>query len=331
MTDLRNDDVALLIDYVSGNCSQEQANQVKQRLVEDPQFKALCENVSNAFDAINLLPEHEPPAGLVERTMEAIRQRQQVQALIAREEAARPMARRVFSLRELSTVAAILLVLAAVFIPSVRQARQTGLINKCESNVGRIGSAILSYANANNDYLPSASQADSRWLASPGRAASSNSSALFKLVKGGYESPVIFQCPATSSGSFVVQSGFADFPEARYVNYSYQHTLGSGGLNRLRLRDVADDMAILADNTPVFEGGKFNPSQIEATASRNHSRQGQNVLYLTGAVRWAQNAEAGVGGDNIFLANGVFEYDGDETPSTETDTFLLPSFTAGDK
>ncbi len=331
MTDSRKDDVALLIDFVSGQCPPQLAEQVKQRLAEEPEFKALRETVANTFEAINLLGEHDPPAGLADRTIAAIRQKQQVHALIAREEAARPVSRRVFSMRELSVIAAVLLVLAAVFIPSVRQARQSALINKCESNVGRIGSAILSYANANNDYLPSVDDAGPRWLPSPGHVASSNSAALFKLVKGGYESPVIFQCPATASGSFVVRSGFADFPEARYVNYSYQHTMGPDGLNRLGLRDVAKDMAILADSTPVFEDGKFNPERIKAATSSNHNRRGQNVLYLTGSVRWAENADAGVRGDNIFLAKGVFEYDGDEKPSGMTDSFLLPSYTANGK
>ena len=43
-------------------------------------------------------------------------------------------------------------------------------------------------------------------------------------------------------------------------------------------------------------------------------------------MEWAQTAEAGVMGNNIYLAEGVYEYRGDERPSTPTDTFLLPAY-----
>ena len=328
MTDSHQDDLALLIDFVLGQCPAQLADQVRGRLTEEPEFQELHDSVADCFAAISLAPDYEPPPGLAERTVAGIRQKQRVDALITREEAARPTARRVFSLRELTTVAAVLLILAAVFIPSVRQAQYAALTNQCESNVGRIGAAMLAYANENDDFLPGVQGSPTQWLADGQQPAASNSAALFKLVKGEYVSPVVFQCPAVGGGSFAVQAGFVDFPASQYVSYSYQHTIGHNSLCREDLKNVADDMAILADSTPVFEGGRFSPDRLKASASKNHKRRGQNVLYLDGSVRWSTDASAGVGGDNIFLASGVYEYDGDERPTGATDTFLLPNYTA---
>ena len=43
-------------------------------------------------------------------------------------------------------------------------------------------------------------------------------------------------------------------------------------------------------------------------------------------VSWADRATVGVGGDNIWLAQGVYQYKGTELPASEADSFLLPSF-----
>jgi hypothetical protein len=43
-------------------------------------------------------------------------------------------------------------------------------------------------------------------------------------------------------------------------------------------------------------------------------------------VDFKKSPNVGVRGDNIYLAEGVYKYDGAETPTTPTDTFLLPAF-----
>ena len=74
--------------------------------------------------------------------------------------------------------------------------------------------------------------------------------------------------------------------------------------------------------------GTHVPGQdyLGASAGDNHQGAGQNVLYLDGHVSWSDTAQAGVRGNNIFLAEGIFHYRGDETPAGPTDTFLLPAY-----
>ncbi|MHC4985212.1 MAG: hypothetical protein ACYTFO_03560, partial [Planctomycetota bacterium] len=118
-----------------------------------------------------------------------------------------------------------------------------------------------------------------------------------------------------------------DFPSPRAISYSYQYAMGDRHLSIYspRLVDVADQMAILSDRTPVFVEGLFQRERVGAS-SDNHGGDGQNVLYLDGQVNWQKTPEAGVGGNNIFLIDGVDTYHGDETPTEETDSFLLPAY-----
>ena len=87
-------------------------------------------------------------------------------------------------------------------------------------------------------------------------------------------------------------------------------------------------MAVLADSSPVFTGGQFNPDRI-TSSSDNHHGKGQNIWFLAGHVAWSPTPAAGVAGNNIYLIEGLDSYRGDETPTDETDTFLLPAYSMG--
>lgn len=324
----RWNDEGALTDFLRGELSAAEKKEVQERLGNDESFRRLHDDISHTFAAMGMLPQIEPPQRLVADTMARIRQVRRTDALLAREESRRMAAGATFSFRELGAVAAALILMAAIFVPSVRQGRRMAEMSQCASNAGQIGSALLTYANANNQHLPSVGSEQTRWLPGDGEQGFSNSSALYKLIAAGYASPLVFQCPAGQQSSFVVQAGMNDFPAGKFVGYSYQH---SSGPNALRSDDpqvlpVASRMAILADSTPVFQDGRFYPAGVQAKASHNHDGRGQNVLYMDMHAAWADKAEAGVDGDNIFLAKGVYQYRGVETPAGPTDTFLLPSF-----
>lgn len=334
MSEQRQQDEAVLIDYCTGNCSAEEARAVQQRLENDEEFRRLHGDIQATAASIRMMPEPDAPQDLVERTLSRVRQHQQTQALLAREQLDRPAVfRPSFSMRELATVAAAIILMAVVFVPSLRELRRQSLQVQCRSNAGQIGYAINSYALSNDNVLPAADAAASqRWLVGPSEPAASNSSGLFKLVKQEYVNPEVFQCPACPAPAdrgFVVQAGMTDFPAGRYISYSYQHTLGPGRAIRLdpKLENVADSMAIFADATPLFKNGRFIPARVNSNASDNHGGAGQNVLYLDGHVTWQDNARVGVHNDNIYLANGIIQYRGDEAPASETDSFLLPAYT----
>jgi hypothetical protein len=329
MTDARKHDEALLIDLLMGQCTPQQTEEVAKRLTEDEGLRLLQGDISNTLAAIKLLPEIEPPASLVASTLARISSARRTDALLAREGLARrDVIRPTFSLRELGTVAAVAILLFGIFGVSTVEVQRRRDRNQCAAQVARVGSALLTYANKNDGYLPSTGALQARWLPSSDKPAVSNSTGLFKLVLDDFAKPPTFQCPAVGGESFAVRAGMNDFPASKYVSYSYQHSLGPRGvwIEDKRLSDVRKDMAILADSTPVFANGVFRADKVRQAVSENHGGTGQNILYLDMHVDFKRSPNVGVGGDNIYLAEGVYKYDGVETPTTPTDTFLLPAF-----
>ncbi|MCJ7543921.1 MAG: hypothetical protein MUP47_05040 [Phycisphaerae bacterium] len=335
MTHPTQHDEQLLIDYALGRCEADQAQALRRRLQEDAALAALHQDIRNALAAMALVPILEPPAGLAQRTVNRLRQVHATEALIARAELGRrPASRSRFSLRELAAVASVVLLLGLGFYLTLGrgdqslQARQ--LATLCEARLGDIGRAAHAYAEENDSFLPVSAPVAGAWLASPGQEVLSNSTGLFQLIRLNYAPAEAFQCPGTTGpapAGFAVMAGMTDFPQGKFIGYSYQHALGRGlSLNDPVLRAAAAEMAILADSNPLFTGGRFHPGRAATAVSDNHDGRGQNVLYLDNHVRWAATPTVGVGGNNIYLAEGVLQYRGDEAPVSPTDTFLLPAY-----
>ncbi|MFP3937059.1 MAG: hypothetical protein ACLFVW_01865 [Phycisphaerae bacterium] len=330
MTRQRTEDEVKLLDFLNGSCDEHQQREIRHRLAEDEEFRRLHDSMASAFKALDLLPEYESDEDLTQRTLAKVRQHRQTQELIAREEASRGAFRPTFRFRELAVVAAVLVVLGSVMIPAIYKARSAAATDLCAYRMGEIGTGLLTYANDNNGHLPAAGTSKHPWLAGNDQPPASNSAALFRLLPSKHvASPQAFQCPAVASGSFVVTAGMTDFPDGQYVSYSYQHAVGDSPLSVHdgKAAEVAEEMAILSDSNPIFEGGRFHPDRTGMSTSANHNHAGQNVLYLDMHVDWKTNARAGVSGDNIFLADDVREYTGYEEPAGPTDSFLLPAYT----
>ncbi len=334
----RSENERLLIDYLLGRCEADQADAVADRLAGDGEFRKLHDDVRNTLAAMRLMSALEPPAGLADRTIRRIRQVRSTEAIIAREEISRPaVSRRTFSLRDLvATVAAVIIVGVVLFatggdlLRTIRGPSQAAMMEMCQANQQKIGQAIGLYADENAGYLPVAADSQQRWMAASGEEAVSNSQGLYKLIQQGYAPPEVFQCPATGGhkpSKLTHQAGMVDFPAREFVNYSYQYAMGKApSLNDPAIGGALAEMAILADSNPLFQDGRFVAGRLHSAVSDNHRGRGQNVLYLAGNVKWNETAEAGVGGNNIYLADGIFDYTGDETPANSADTFLLPAY-----
>ena len=332
MNEPSRQDEMLLIDYLLGRTDEPSAGEVRRRLEADPEFRRLHSDLQNTLKALGRSADVEPPEDLVDRTMARIRSARQTEALLVQQGLSRRGGWPTFSLRELGAIAAAALLLVAIFVPAVRQSKSRTLLNECYSNVGQIGSALQTFANEHHS-LPASAAQRQRWLAREQEPAVSNSVALFRLVRSEYASPVRFQCPAVGGGSFVAQAGMVDFPAGRFINYSYQHAMGSEWMRAnagVSLAGVARQMAILADATPVFCNGRFDRDRVHAPVSDNHARTGQNVLYLDMHVDWTEQPTVGVNGNNIYLAEGILDYSGDEAPVNVTDSFLLPAYSFAD-
>lgn len=321
----RDRDEQLLIDYVLGQCPPQEAEEVGRRLASDEGFASLHADIANAMAALGACSVPDPPEDLVDRTLARVRAMRRTEALVE----AQPVERRVrmpmFSFRELGAVAAILVVAFGVLLPSLYKARGRAHRVLCADNIAMIHTGLNHYASGHGEALPAPPSTIDVWLRRAGKAHASNTAALFLLVRNNYASPRAFQCPAADTASFVVRQGLSDFPSPRNIAYSYQHCL-AGPIRRdlPELVRVAGQYAILSERSPVFVDGRFLRDRIRRDVSDNHGGAGQNVLYLDGSVRWVRHGHVGVNGNNIWLADGIFDYVGDEKPASPTDTFLLP-------
>ena len=330
MTEQAKQDEMLLIDFLLGRLAAEAAEVVRQRLQSDPAFRKRHDDLGATFAALELAPAFEPPENLVDKTLAQIMSVRRTNALLdVQQIGGRRSFRPTFSLKEFVAIAAMLLVMVSVLVPSLRLARQRSQIGFCAAQMGQIGSGIQTYAIDHDGYLPNSDAREDCWLRDGSQPPASNSASLFKLLRGPYpylNSPVVFQCPSVGGQSFAMQPDMNDFPLPEHVSYSYQYSLGEKALSNLDplLVQAASEMAILADQTPQFANGRFLKDRARTAISDNHPKT-QNVLYLDGHVQIADNASVGVEQDNIFLVEGVYEYKGNEAPARATDTFLLPA------
>jgi len=318
-------DEQLLIDFILDRCDEQTAGQVRRQLAEDADFAALHGEISETFRVLSAYEVPEPAPNLVERTMARVRALRSSEALLEVKPIRRGAFPSTFSLRELGALAAAAVLVIGILLPAVRHTARRADRALCSANVGQIGTALSHYANEADEVLPAA-PSGRPWLPVPGQLHVSNSKALFLLVRRRLAHPDVFHCPAAGGETFVVQAGMTDFPSSETIGYSYQHSLGGAiRLTDPRLADVADQMAILVDSTPVFAKGVFHPDRVGRTVSDNHPEGGQNVLYLDMHVQWVTDCRVGVNGNNIFLAEGVYNYTGQEKPVSPVDTFVLPN------
>lgn len=317
-----------MIDFLCGQLSAEQADELRRRLANEPKLRKLRDNLVNTFAALDLCPVPKAPPDLTERTLRKIASVERTNTLLALQQTHPRSYRPTFSLGELAAMFAIVLIAASLIIPALRMAYHRGQQSLCAAQMGQIGSGLQTYAINNNGMLPTPEGSSSHWL-DGNKPHTRNSSSLFKLLRGRLlSSPVLFQCPSVGGPSFTVDPSMTDFPRADHISYSYDYALGKHTLSILdrQMAKIAAMMVILGDQTPMFSGGRFRPEKMKEPLSENHNKRGQNVLYLDGHVLWVTNVNVGFESDNIFMIQGIGNYTGDEEPSSDTDTFLLPAY-----
>lgn len=319
-------DEQLLVDYVLGQLSQDQVRALEKRLADEPALAARAQSVLHAFAAIELDRPVDLPEDLVAKTLERIASVRRTNALLAMQELDSRAGRGpTFRLREGLAIAASLVVLASVMIPSLRLASQRSDRSLCAAQMGQLGSALQSFAANHEGQLPSATGQGDRWFGL-NEPPAENSRALFGLLRENYvRNPVVFQCPAVGGGSFAYRKGMEGFPSREHIQYSYQHSLRGGLDTRAKpLARSAEKMAILADESPLVRDGLI-VGVVATPNSANHGRRGQNVLFVSGHVDWAVTVTVGVAGDDIYRPASAEPIDGDEAPTGPDDSFLLPN------
>ncbi|MGQ0626931.1 MAG: hypothetical protein ACT4PL_02385 [Phycisphaerales bacterium] len=244
---------------------------------------------------------------------------------------------RAWRFTDLVSVAAVLLIGAAVVWPMATSMRERARQAACLGNFGSVKTAFGLYGGDNRDSLPmaTASLAGLPWW-NVGTPAESNTANMFHLAKSGYTTLEPLSCP--SSGCCDKGAPAADQQDFRCiadVSYSMQNLFA-----RERPRwSRGSVVAVLADRSPITIASLSKRSADPMSNSPNHEGRGQNVLFNDGTARWVESPRLACG-DNIFLprpielkfvglgrdpaGNPVVILQGVEQPSCAEDSFLGP-------
>lgn len=291
-----------------------------------------AERMQDVLNLLDTYPDEPASDDLVARTLARVASAKKLEQLTQRSGALRgPFVS--FQWRELLTVAALVMIGLSLMLPVLSRMNSDSRKLACQNNLAMAGSAVGTYAADFSGFLPRLGNwTNMDWWrvgqdteAQDAEPMRSNTAHLYILLREGYARAEHLTCPENAF-AVLMSPGQRDFTEYRRVSYSYQNQFTE---QPIRV-DSLPTMAVLADKNPLFviQGqGKFVfRSDLPTDAvSAFHSRlKGQNVLTADGNVTWKVQPVVGEEDDNIWTAQGVSDYKGQESPSSLFDSFLVP-------
>lgn len=278
---------------------------------------------------------------LVERTLSRVQQSIDTDETQMRIETERMRLGSGIRLADLISVAAVLLIAAAVIWPVVNNVRDKSRQYACLGNMGRAASAFGLYAGANRDSLPvvNASLGGGTWWNVGDRENRSNSANLFQLTKSGYARLADLACPGNPSApTGEVRSEATDWRSLDEVSYSYRIMYGQP---QARWQPTAQSLGgnrivVMTDRSPVVVKSIRGEPVSPLADSMNHRSQGQHILFSDGSSDFFRSPELKNGNsvDNIWLPRFIEQkineltgkpvLSGQETPDGADDAFVGP-------
>ncbi len=323
---VNQNDQTRLLDYHLRQLSEEEAQAIVRQIEADPQFRAESRAIQRTLQLLNSF-DMAVPADLEERVLAGLDTRLQPIKMVPEPLTRSGLAGGLLSLRDLVAAVAMIAVAFGLFVPAFTRAREQGHRAMCEAQLRNLGYGMNAYAASFAGQLPFAGhQPGAYWLPVEQRGVpvSDNRRHAYLLIRQNLAKPEYFVCPSRSDGVVMVADkpeAFETFPETRNATYSLQCMAGV----RSRITQYPK-MPIMADQTPLFANGLFTNARERNANSPNHGHDGQNVLLMDGQVVWSNGPLAGIGADNIWLIQGQeqHQYCGLETPTVDTDAFLVP-------
>jgi len=345
MIPLSSDQKKIIFDYCFGLTSPEQTNEVEALIKSNEQASVLHTKIQASLKPLNSIEPESCPDSLAERTIWRLKimansSQDQLQKLLASEQNREFTTRSRLGAglgRRLAT-AAVLMIVGSLLVTTFKAVsgytRYHSMRQQCQRQQSGIFQGLNNYIYDHNGQHPAvATSAGDPWwkVGQQGDENHSNTRRIYLLVKEGYVKPAHFVCPACEYGEDVELNPFQarnlkDFPNRRYVTYSFQINCQRTSNGRLICRKV-----VMADWNPLFEklpedfSKELNlrlNKQLLSLNSNNHKRRGQNVLFGDGSVEFMKTRFIGI--DDIFTLRDTDVYQGCELPSCETDFFLAP-------
>jgi len=341
MKKLTTEQKALLLDYCIGILSESDAAQVEELIFSNSQAADLVKKINGSISPLNSYKTGSCPDELAETTFAKVNGlakagQKRLEHLLASEQVKTVKPPNFFlrNIGQLAAVAAIILLFTGTFFPSMRYAREKSWQQKCQAQLARIGQGFTNYKADHDNKMPSVATAEGApwWkVGYQGKENHSNTRNIWLLAKEGYVDDVTdFVCPSKRQGKVLKidptkVSSYNDFPNRKYVTYSFRIKCGKGPKGK---------KVLMADMNPLFEKlpDSYTKSlmvklsrELESLNSDNHNRRGQNALFCDGEVRFIKKRSTDdVLLDDIYTLQNTTVYKGTELPSCETDAFLAP-------
>ena len=342
MKPLNNQQKELLFDYCIGLTSAKENDEVESLISSNPEAAEIHEKLKAAMKPLESIERESCPDELVEATINRVRNLadsgEQLRELLAGEQYKKaPIKIRVWrNWFETAAIAAAVLFIAGVLIPTLNSARHRSLRQRCGTHMVSVYRGLSNYISDHDGQRPTvASTAGAPWwkLGYQGRENQSNTRNVYLLPKNGYVELDRFVCPCCKlkRGAQLTPAQLKnnmDFPDRSYITYSFQINCRRTASDKLLCRKV-----IMADMNPLFEKlpedySKQFQLQLNRTLltlnSMNHNRRGQNVLFGDGHITFLKKRFIETTDDDIYTLQDTDVYQGCEVPSCETDFFLAP-------
>lgn len=196
------------------------------------------------------------------------------------------------SIRDIVSVAAVLLIAASVVWPVLSHLREESRRLACNSNLGAASSALASYAQDYQYSTPMVAgfSGGTPWwnVGSPDQQ--SNSANLYTLSREGYVSLASLACPGNSHAQTVSAPDQRDWRSLDEISYSYQIMPANQPTAWGDGKGV-----VMTDRSPVILRA-IRGEPIDPWAnSPNHNGRGQHVVLADGSVGWLESPEIGAG------------------------------------
>lgn len=343
MTSLNNQQKQLLFDYCIGLTSEEEITEAKQLISSNKEAAEIHSKLKSSLSPLDNLASEPCPDDLSESTIlrlnNAARSSQlRLQQLLTAEQTQNVTTKSRFWHKKLAA-AAVFMIIGTILLTTLnsisRYFHQHSWQQQCKMQLFRQGQGINRYSADHNGKLPSvATTMGAPWwkVGHQGNENHSNTRHIWLLVRDDYVDPADFVCPGRDGRAFKFDLSqlkkCKDFPDRKYVNYSFRIRCPQSGIENLIGRKV-----LMADMNPLFETLPRNYSgplelrlnkRLSTLNSINHNRRGQNVLFCNGAVEFVKTRRIGIAEDDIFTLKDTQIYQGCEVPSCETDIFLAP-------
>ena len=346
MKPLNNDQKELLFDYCLGLTTPEENDEAESLISSNPEAAKIHQSLKAAIEPLDSVEIESCPDELVESTIYKVQNiaaandepSDQLRELLANEQGTKATIK-IGAWRnwfETMAIAAAVLFIAGVLIPTLNTARKRSQDQRCMAQMGNVFLGLSNYISDHDGQRPAvASVAGAPWwkLGDQGRENHSNTRNVFLLAKGGYVELDNFVCPCCRMKKQVELTPsqlktYKDFPDRTYITYSFQITCSKMAGSKLLCRKV-----IMADMNPLFEElpedfSKEFQLKLDRTMltlnSTNHNRRGQNVLFGDGHIKFLKTRFIGISEDDIYTLQDTDVYQGCEVPSCETDFFLAP-------